>query len=543
MLVKKLKAIFTTRLATIICWIVAISIRIISVCFASYVGTDKAFLLLQSKNLLAGQGLYITKYFIDNREIPEYTRSLLWPPGYPVLIAPFLKLFKYDTYLATTSFDIIFSIATIFVIRVISRQVGFPIAGANLITLLAGCFQYIYIGDSGSTDTVSIFFLLTGLLFTLKLLRGTKISIYQSLFTAFLLFSPSWFRYEYPAVASVVPIVIAIVGVCEKNHLFIKIARQLLLFIAIFLIAYYLLLNSIGMNLNSIFRTEKGIFFANIVRWAPVIPGSFINVSFLAIQCQRVFGIQYETTIIILEVINVLVFIVGSILFLLYFFRKRIAIKKHQFTWFIIIGFFISAAIIGELGFLSLTNQVQRNDSHEFNYIYEPRYFAFIFIYVQLAFLGWLFLYPECFKNVYAKGVAIVCCVLLFTEIMHNIYFNVKVVSNFAHYKASIKVEQDYAYFNKLIASLEKTHKNHDILVVAPGDLYFPLMACYNGKKGIHNPYDLNKGIHGVKTKTLVILVVTERKKNLFNDFFTNDQPALIGSAGGNNFYIKELLP
>ena len=103
----KINLFFSSRSASIACLVIAIVSRIVNVCFLSYAGRDKMFLVMQSKSLLEGKGLGVPGYFMANPEVPVYDYTPMWPPGYPVLLAPFLKIFNYDIYWATTMLDII----------------------------------------------------------------------------------------------------------------------------------------------------------------------------------------------------------------------------------------------------------------------------------------------------------------------------------------------------------------------------------------------------------------------------------------------------
>src|SRR5262245_53011005 len=96
---------------------IAVACRVINVLFVSFIGRDKIILMQQSRNLLQGNGLSIARYFVQNTEMPLYDFTPYWPPGYPVLLAPFLKIFNYDVFWATTSLDLIFAIAFIFLVR------------------------------------------------------------------------------------------------------------------------------------------------------------------------------------------------------------------------------------------------------------------------------------------------------------------------------------------------------------------------------------------------------------------------------------------
>jgi hypothetical protein len=101
------------------------------------------FLVFQSKSLLEGKGLAVPQYFTSNTLTPVYDFTPLWPPGYPILLAPFLKLFNYNIS-GYHHIDVIFCVALIFVIRKICRQIG----------LLRCCHQY-HDAIAGCLNTIS----------------------------------------------------------------------------------------------------------------------------------------------------------------------------------------------------------------------------------------------------------------------------------------------------------------------------------------------------------------------------------------------------
>ena len=174
--------------------------RIINVLFVSYYGRDKLFLVMQSKSFLEGKGLSVPQYFTSDTVNPAYDFTPLWPPGYPILLAPFLKLFNYNIYWATTTLDIIVCIALILVIRKICGQIGFSNAVTNIMTLIVGCFEYTFINESLPTDTISLVIFLLGFSLVLRLVVHQSFSIAQILAVSFVLFLPCIFRYNYPAV-------------------------------------------------------------------------------------------------------------------------------------------------------------------------------------------------------------------------------------------------------------------------------------------------------------------------------------------------------
>ena len=124
----------------------------------------------------------------------------------------------------------------------------------------------------------------------------------------------------------------------------------------------------------------------------------------------------------------------------------------------------------------------------------EARYFAFINIFLQLAFLGWITLYRSSINSTFKKIIAGALAIFLLVEITHNLYFHTKVALNYKTYKSAVFREQDYNYFDKLLPQLQKDYHGYDILVAAPDDNYYYHTASYHGHKGIEDATPLKLG-------------------------------------------------
>ena len=178
--------------------IIAIACRVVSIFHASFTSRDKIFLALQSKSWLTGKGFSIPQYFVADLTYPIYELTPKWPPGYPIFLAPFLKLFDYDVAAATTAIDLIAGVALIFLTRALAVQLKFPAAAVNIITLIVGCFDYAFISEALPTDISSFAFFLGGLLLLLKAIQQEILSISKIIAASLLLFVPCTFRYAYP---------------------------------------------------------------------------------------------------------------------------------------------------------------------------------------------------------------------------------------------------------------------------------------------------------------------------------------------------------
>ena len=107
----------------------------------------------------------------------------------------------------------------------------------------------------------------------------------------------------------------------------------------------------------------------------------------------------------LLELINALMIAGLLILFLYLFFKKRFFKQIDSFKLFLLTGFFISAATFISLGYLSATYKPQSGYDDGWNYLNEPRYFVFTNFYLQIAFIGGVFLYDFLKKNILQKNL------------------------------------------------------------------------------------------------------------------------------------------
>src|SRR6185503_315757 len=171
---------------------------------------------------------------------PVYDFTPLWPPGYPILLAPFLRLFNYNIYWATTFIDIIFCIALIFIVRKICRQVGLPLAAINIMTLIAGCFEYTFINESLPTDIISIVLSLVGASMLIKLVGSNEFSIKQILITSFFAFLPCLYRYNYPAISLAMIGGLFLIGFMNKDPFVKKKGAWLFIFTSLFTVLFFI---------------------------------------------------------------------------------------------------------------------------------------------------------------------------------------------------------------------------------------------------------------------------------------------------------------
>jgi hypothetical protein len=520
--------------------ILAVTCRIINVLFVSEGGRDKIYLALQSKNLLAGNGLSISKYLAGAIESPVYDFTPMWPPGYPVLLAPFLKIFNYDVYWATTTLDIISCIFFIFLLRRIAIELKFPAAAVNIVTLIAGCFDYAFIYESLPTDAPSFVLFLFGFFLLLRVIQNEKIQLGKLVVVSIFLFLPCTFRYSYPPLSIAALLAVVVWGSYLKNGPMIKKGLISLTILSLLLIAFFITLKSSTGKAGYIVNTGRGFFPENLLDWAPIGPGAFLNTFFTTSQLKNITGVSVQQAFGLLEIISAIMIVGFTIFFIQWFFRKKNFKSIDPFKSFLLIGFFISAATFASLAWLSVTYKPQPGWG---NYLGEPRYFMFVTLYLQLVFIGWIFLFSSWKKSFLQKLIVFSFSLLLFIEITHSIYFHTKVALNFDKHRSATYKEADYVYFNKMIGSIDTADPDAEILIISDGDEFYPLLGSFLGYKGIYNGLELTRSVYSIKKKSILILALYDPELPAYQSFLSEQKAKLLDRVNNVNFYRVDIAP
>ena len=540
----KIISFLSKRNISLLILLISVISRIINVLFVSYYGRDKMILVLQSQSLLNGKGLGVPEYLTSDTITPVYNYTPFWPPGYPILLAPFLKLFNYDVYWATTTFDIIVSICLIFVIRKICRQIGFSIAAINLMTLITGCFEYTFINESLPTDTISVVLFLIGLSFLIKMSLTKSLSFGTLLATSFILFSPCIFRYNYPAISLAAVAGLLFIAYMRKDALLKKKGWFLLFFTGLFICIFLFITKLSTGQAGYAAPTERGFFPENLVHWFPFIPSAFINLAFLTSQAIHLINLSLQSSLRLLEIINVIATLILLIYFIPILSRKKMYQDITALKLFFVLGGFASLGLFALLGFMSVTYKIQIGIFSNWNYVYEARYFAFVVLYLQMGFITWLFTdKPGIKRNVLTKTIASFCLIVLLIEISHNIYFHTKVALNYKKYKSAVYREEDYSYYISLMSDIKNKYPGYEIWATAPGDNFYQYLATYHGYIGIADPDSFKSGAIKVKNRTILLLMLYDHLVKEYEPFLSASTILENKKISYSNFYVVELKP
>jgi hypothetical protein len=535
--------IFQGKYAGVICFLFAITNRIIFTSLNSLVGTDTKIQLTCSENLLGGKGMGVTKYFTNNLSNPVFDTQQFYPPGLSLVIIPFLKLFGGNEYNAVLSFDIIVSVLFVIAIRLLGKKAGLSPELNNIVTLGAGCVQYIFFMSWSSTDAISLCFILFALIQTIDIIgKKEDISFLRTTGCALLFCLPFFFRYMYLPIAGFLPLTILIFGFILKNKKLKVAGGNLLVASSLFLTALFVFSLLTSGNALFVQNFGRGIIIDQLAKWYPFLPASFINLDFAAQLTEKITHISYGRVMLFAEIINPIVFIVLLILLWKYLanYKKNRNLSNHFL--FITIGSFIGITIILLLAYLTLTYKAIPWGDIRWTHSQHARYFAFIYVFIPLLFFVSLQHYCHLIKKSFVKIFVFIALCLLATEVLHGIYYNLKIVLDHKDLAIIRDADKGYRKFSSIISEIKKQNPDRQVLVSSPDQYYLhaaSLMEC----KAIFDYENLWRTDLKVPSKSILLMAVHEQEAIIMKDYIEKKKPQLISTISGTYFYSEEINP
>lgn len=538
-----LKNILDSRLAGIFCFLFAVANRIIFTSLNSLIGTDTKIQLTYTQNLLAGKGIGVTKYFTENLSSPVYDTQQLFPPGFSLAIIPFLKISGGNEYLAVFLFDMLAAVLFVIAVRKLAIINELPCWLVNIITLIAGCSQFIFFSSWSSTDAISLSLILFGLAQTINIIsKKENISLMRMMGCGILFSLPFFFRYMYLPIAFLLPFFILLSGIVSKNN-GLKIAGSKALAATITWLCIFFAFSFFTSG-NALFVQDfgRGFFYDQLVNWYPFIPASFINLDFAAQLVEKIMGITYSLVMSFSEVINAFLFVLLLILLWRYVgkFKKQLPLSTHSL--FIIIGAAISITVIGLLAYLTLTYKSLSWGYINWTHSQHARYFAFIYIFIPLLFFTCLYHYRSSFKKPIALFFVFIGIACITTEVLHGIYYNVKIITG--HKDLAIIRDSDNGYrnFSAVIADIKKDYPGCEVIVSSP-DQYYLHAASQMGYKAVFDYEKLELTDLAVTAKSILLMPVHQQEVVIMKNYIEKKKPSLYIEKSGTYFYIEEITP
>jgi hypothetical protein len=408
--------------------------------------------------------------------------------------------------------------------------------------LIAGCSQYSFFVSGPSSDTAGLLFILVSLNILIRIVENPQqLKIARLLLYAFIFFLTSFFRYMYLPVSILFPVLIFAYGAFNKNKKLKKTGMWLCGFIGLFVFLMLFWSYQYGGTAMHVIDTGRGFFFDQLIHWYPYIPASFINLDFLAQLITKTTGVSYTNVFKFFEIVNVV--LLFTLLFL--FFRHISSFKKIQLNKslvFIISGAVISLCILFLLTYFSLTYKPQLYGVYLWNYNYESRYFAFLFIFLPILFLLCIYIYPQLLKNMFSGIVIFFMLIILAAEVLHGVYYNVKIIGKHKDIELVRDRVADFRQFPTMIRDLKTKYPDREILVSA-SDQFFLYSASEMGYRAIFDYTNLNKKDLPVQKKCMLLFPIHETDVWIMKEYLERKKPQMLNKIAGTVFYLEEINP
>jgi len=539
---KRLIKIFDTRLAGIICFLFAIVNRIIFTTLNSLIGTDTKIQLIYAENLIQGKGMGVTKYFTHDLNTPVFDTQQIFPPGFSLAIIPFLKLFGGDEYKAVLAFDIITAVVFVIAVNFLGRKAGLPRGLNNMVTLMAGCVQYLFFMSWSSTDAISLCFVLLGFAVTIDIINKKRdVGLIMIFGVGILICLPFIFRYMYLPIAILFPFVVLLFGFALKNKK-MKITGGKLLIASVFFLALIIAFNLLTSG-NTLFVQDfgRGIFVSQLTKWYPFLPASFISLDFAAQLIERISGLAYGVVMFFFEIINAVLFALLLILFWRYLAANKKNTELSNHFLFIVIGSFISLSILILITYLTLTYKALTWGLLRWTHSQHARYFAFIYVFIPLLLFVCIH-HLSFFKKPFVRLFTFIALFCLAIEMLHGVYYNIKII--LAHKDLAIIRDADDGYkeFGFILNEIKKQHPGREVIVSSP-DQYYLYAASQMGYKAIFDYENLAKTDVKTTSNTILLIPVHQQEAIIIKDYIDRKKPKLHSTISGTYIYIEEINP
>ena len=539
----RLTEIMESRFVGIFCFLFAIANRIIFASLYSIIGVDTKMQLAYTKNLLAGKGMGITKYFTNDLNTAVFDTYQVCPPGFSFAIIPFLRIFGGDEHKAVLAYDIVIAILFVFAVRLLGKKAGLSPLFINIITLIAGCSQYIFFMAWSTTDAICVCLTLFALIETAGIINKKENSSLLKAVGVGLLFSSSfYFRYMYLPIALLLPFLVLLSGFLLKNKNLKIVGLKTLGASAFFVILLFVFSLSVSGNALHVTGVGRGFFIDQFVECYPFLPASFINIDFGAQLIQSIIGMDYSRVIFYLQIINPVILVFLIFLLGRYIYKQKKSLQFSSHSLFIIIGSFISLTIIFLLAYLTLTYKELSWGYHRWTFVGENRYFAFIYVFVPVSFFITLYHYRSFFRNPFMRLLVFIGLSCLGIEVAHGIYYNAKILvshNDLAYIRDS---DNGIKRFPAIITEIKKQYPDREVLVSSKDQLYLHT-ASEMGCKAIFDYDNFLESDLKVSSKSILLMPINTTDVVIVNEFIEKKKLQLVYTISGISFYTREMDP
>ncbi|HET6766529.1 MAG TPA: hypothetical protein VFH08_03985, partial [Chitinophagaceae bacterium] len=209
---------------------------------------------------------------------------------------------------------------------------------------------------------------------------------------------------------------------------------------------------------------------------------------------------------------------------------------------FIIIGSIISIVIILLLGWLTLTYKELSWGFYRWTHVQDPRYFAFIYVFLPLVLFVCLHYYSPSFKKPIIRFFVIIAFCCLATEVFHGVYYNIKILLVHRDLAYIREADKSFRSFPAIIKEIKSQNPDREVLVCSPDQFYLHT-ASQMGYKAIFDYTNFLQTDLKVSSKSLLVMPIQTQDVGIIHEYLEKNQPHLAFTIGGISFYTQEINP
>ncbi len=539
-MIQRVKQVLSGSTASVICFLLAWIFKIVLFAIFLDFGSDKLGQVVIAKNFLKGNGLTIGQVFTDNLAQQVYAPAIYnppigWPPGYSILLSPFLIVTK-SFPIACMLLDLVAALIFLFYLRRLLKFLKFENALTNLFLL----FQGLFIFTSGPSDFLAMTFMLVGMYHLLKILNTDSFSGADKFLAIFGFIGAAMLRYLYQPVCLLLLAVCVIYTVVRgQGSKARSVLIPLVIIVLLVSLGWYIFQRDYDLRAVYLAPSEKGFYPENIVFMFPFIFASLLNVNFYTIQLATVLHQTYAGISGIFRLMNVILLGISLLVYSRFIKNHWRNFRDQYLAWFLF-GF-IFICIVGGLILLSLIHSPKVGPPlFYWTYVTPSRYYVLPMLIIQIFVWYWLFVRKPAAYNILLRFLQVIFAFLICIEILHGIYFiSKKLNQRTIPFSAVVPSTQEDAELVKYIS--EHDWKSSG-LVVTSFLKRFQFIAQLNGASALFNPIDLN--LQNLRsTKPVKVLLILKSAEEPYLSSFLQRPDVQLRKVVGEYYFFEYDVP
>ncbi|MDF2190958.1 hypothetical protein [Paraflavitalea sp. CAU 1676] len=537
------KVYLSSRVASVICFIIAILGKIILLKVFLTIGADKMGQIAITRNFLQGHGLRLLASSPTDISSSSYIWNNGWPPGYNLLLSLFLSPSGFNYVQASFVTDCVAALLFFWYCRKVLLMIDFPIWTVNLFLLFQSFFLFKYLQRDPVTDFLSLSLMVAAMYYVLKVVKECKVSINTIAWLSFFLLAASSMRYQnFPACLFLAG-ALTFIGWFQKQPSWSTTGCIAVCFLIFCFGGFLVYQHFQAGKAYYLVPVRNGFFPSNLLYMDPYVFTAFVNVHFLAVQASKANLASYTTCAELVRWTAIPLGLLFTLVAGRHFIKTRFRIRHAQ-EGFFFFGFITYLSIVGLLVLLSLRLDINIGPPlFRWTYVMNARYYAFPIFYVQVCLWWYLFVRPVKHGNLWLRWLKVLFLGLMTFEALHGAYFTIKHCNRDLFVFRDTEIEKpEQALLTQFVKESQARDPDRKIVVAS----YFSRIRFLADLYGVSTILDIRTLSHQMplSSKPAVLLAVLSRSElQMFEKFIHEPGVKLLSQTKDYYLYTYYVEP